>query len=273
MIEIAEAKYISSQIELETKNKRITQVDIKRNPHQFAWFNHDDEYYKKHIDGAKILRVKQSGSMIRIILDSNIEIVFGEDIIFSYHDIKQDIGKNQMALFFEDGFVLEVRAKLYGFFLIGYQTDLETSNQYYRQSIHAIDLFDDSFTYAYFLKATKMNENKTSIKAALATDQHLPGVGNGTIQDILFYSGISPEHKVSMLTDEQKHTIYKVLVDKVKNMHASGGRDSVLDIYGRYGGYKVQMSNLRDVCPICSQTLIKKAYMGGKVIYCPECQK
>jgi formamidopyrimidine-DNA glycosylase len=176
-------------------------------------------------------------------------------------------------LYFDNEMVLEIKAKLYGFFLLGKMEDLMSENQYFREAIHSIGVLDKDFSYEYFIHSTKMNQDKGSIKEALATDQHLPGIGNGTIQDILFEAKIRPERKISTLNEDDKKEIYKVLVQKVKTIFEHGGRDNTTDLFGRSGGYKVLMNSSSSSCPSCNTELVKKAYLGGKVIYCPSCQK
>jgi len=273
MIEFAEAKYITAQIDMELREKKIIKVEVNRNPHSFAWFNKNPAEYEQIIQNQKIKEAKSSGSMMRIILESEDELVFGEDIVFSYHDQKQDIGKNQLMLYFDHGMILEVKAKLYGFFLLAKMEELISKNQYFSKAVQSIGVLDKDFTYDYFVNATRMNDGKGSVKEALATDQHLPGIGNGTIQDVLFEAKIRPERKIATLSDNEKKEIFKALVQKTKTYFEHGGRDNTTDLFGRNGGYKVMMSSFNTLCPLCNAELVKKSFLGGKVIYCPNCQK
>jgi len=272
MIEYAEAKYITSQIDFELRGKTITHVEVNGNPHNLAWFNKDIQEYIHILEHAKIKESKSNGSMMRIIVESGVELVLGEDIVFSYHDQKKDIGKNQLLLYFDNDMVLEIKAKLYGFFLLGNMDDLMLGNPYFRSAIQSIGVFDRDFTYDYFINSTKLMIKKGSLKEALATDQHLPGIGNGTIQDVLFDAKIRPERKIATLNEGEKRDLYKSLVQKTKIIFEHGGRDNTTDLFGRCGGYKVMMSNTQTHCPTCHSELVKKAYLGGKVIYCPNCQ-
>jgi len=273
MIECAEAKYITAQINLELKGKKIIHVEINRNPHNFACFNKTPAEYEQIVQNQRVKEAKSSGSMIRIILESDDEIVFGEDIYFSYHDQNQEIGKNQVILYFDHGMVLEVKAKLYGFFLLANSDELIQKNLYFSKAVQSIGVMEKEFNYDYFINSTRMHEGKGSVKEALATDQHLPGIGNGTIQDVLFEAKIRPERKISSLSDDEKKEIFKALVLKTKMYYDYGGRDNTTDLFGRNGGYKVMMSSLNTLCPLCNTELVKKPFLGGKVIYCPNCQK
>src|SRR3989339_964961 len=151
MIEIAEAKYITAQIDFELKGMKIVKVEVNRNPHSFAWFNKSPAEYEQIVQNQKIKEAKSSGSMMRIILESEDELVFGEDIVFSYHDQKQEVGKNQLMLYFDHGMVLEIRTKLYGFFLIAKMDELISKNQYFSKAVQSIGVMDKDFTFDYFI--------------------------------------------------------------------------------------------------------------------------
>ena len=53
-----------------------------------------------------------------------------------------------------------------------------------------------------------------------------------------------------------------------------GGRDTEKDLLGNAGGYRTLMSRntLGRGCPVCGQEVVKEAYLGGTVYYCPVCQ-
>ncbi|MBE0701461.1 MAG: endonuclease VIII, partial [Acholeplasmataceae bacterium] len=129
-----------------------------------------------------------------------------------------------------------------------------------------------AFTYAYFIKETGLDKTTGTIKSALATQQHIPGFGNGTLQDVLFASKIVPERKVSSLTIQEKQTVFHEMKKTIKAMYLAGGRDQSTDLFGKLGGYKTVMTNQKSICPICNTPMTKKAYLGGKVIYCTTCQ-
>ena len=57
-------------------------------------------------------------------------------------------------------------------------------------------------------------------------------------------------------------------------MADGGGRDTETDLFGNPGGYTTLMSRntVGKPCGSCGAVIVKKAYMGGSVYYCPECQ-
>ena len=53
-----------------------------------------------------------------------------------------------------------------------------------------------------------------------------------------------------------------------------GGRNTEKDLFGRPGGYAVRLSRntCAEPCPRCGGPIVKEAYLGGAVYYCPHCQ-
>ncbi|MEZ7820866.1 MAG: endonuclease VIII, partial [Patescibacteria group bacterium] len=110
--------------------------------------------------------------------------------------------------------------------------------------------------------------------AFLATEQRIPGLGNGTLQDILFVSGINPQTKIKALSNEDLEKIYFIIKSTIKDISEKKGRDIEKDIYGNKGSYKTILSNktYKQPCPKCKGDIIKKSYLGGTVYFCPNCQ-
>jgi formamidopyrimidine-DNA glycosylase len=115
---------------------------------------------------------------------------------------------------------------------------------------------------------------KLSLKAFLATEQRIPGIGNGVLQDILFNSRLHPKQKVKDVNEEQKKFLYHILISTLKDMTAQGGRDTEKNLFGNYGMYKTKMSKntLDQPCPVCKTPIAKGSYMGGSIYFCPTCQ-
>jgi formamidopyrimidine-DNA glycosylase len=58
-------------------------------------------------------------------------------------------------------------------------------------------------------------------------------------------------------------------------MTDKGGRDMEKDLYGQPGGYVCLLSKntLDKPCPVCGETLVRQAYLGGNIYFCPGCQR
>jgi len=75
-----------------------------------------------------------------------------------------------------------------------------------------------------------------SVKAFLATKQRIPGLGNGVLQDILFYAGIHPKKKIGSLSENEKERIFLNIKEVLSEMTRLRGRDTEKDIWGQPGG-------------------------------------
>jgi formamidopyrimidine-DNA glycosylase len=95
------------------------------------------------------------------------------------------------------------------------------------------------------------------------------------LQDILFNCGIHPKRKKSSLTDFEMGELFYSLKTTLRRMTDDGARDTEKDFLGQNGGYKTILSKntLKNPCPNCGGSIVKEAYHGGAVYYCPVCQK
>ena len=84
-----------------------------------------------------------------------------------------------------------------------------------------------------------MKEKKNiSAKAFLATEQRIPGLGNGVLQDILFHAKLHPKRKIFSLSDIEKATLFRSLKNTLQAMADGGGRDTETDFLGDKGRYR-----------------------------------
>ncbi len=273
MIEIAEAYALSQQLDQLFKNKKITSVEVLNKPHKFCWLNHEVNVYKEKLENHMITSVKSLAHFIVITFDTGNELACSEDVNFIYHENCISSKNQQLLMTFNSGDQLELKVKLYGFMLLGEHDHLMEESPYYKVAQEAISPLSQSFTFDYFMKVSELDQKKGSVKEALATKQHIPGLGNGTLQDILFDAMISPKRKVNTLEKDDHEKLYHSVKKIIIKMIDQGGRDIVLDAHGNPGGYETLMHSKRENCPRCSEKLIKESYLGGKVIYCPSCQK
>jgi formamidopyrimidine-DNA glycosylase len=114
-----------------------------------------------------------------------------------------------------------------------------------------------------------------SAKAFLATEQRIPGLGNGVLQDILWTAHIHPKCKMGELTEQETQAMFEAVKHVLAAMTAQGGRDTERDLFGQPGGYKTVLSrNTVDTpCPVCGTPIKKASYLGGSIYTCEGCQK
>jgi formamidopyrimidine-DNA glycosylase len=148
-------------------------------------------------------------------------------------------------------------------------------NRYYKVAKEKISPFSAKFDRAYFDRIISGPEvQKLSLKALLATEQRIPGLGNGVLQDILFAAGMHPKKKVLALAGKDRKVLFDALKATLSAMAAKGGRDTEMDLFGHPGGYKTVLSKntVNRPCPKCGTLIKKESYLGGSIYYCSKCQ-
>ena len=82
-------------------------------------------------------------------------------------------------------------------------------NQYYFLAKEKLSPLSNEFDRTYFDSIISAPGNeKISTKALLATEQRIPGLGNGVLQDILYNARIHPKRKVNTFTDTDIENLY-----------------------------------------------------------------
>jgi len=150
----------------------------------------------------------------------------------------------------------------------------KNDNPYYLIAKGKPSPFSDAFTLGYFLNLFTPKDLRLSLKAFLATNQRIPGLGNGVLQDILFNAGFHPRKKVDSLDENDKNGLFVAIKETLLNMMELGGRDTEKDIYGNPGGYTANLSKntMGSPCKRCGSQIMKEAYLGGSVYFCSGCQ-
>ncbi len=273
MLEIPESKTISLQAGKTLINRKITAVIKATSPHKFAFYNGDPSEYSKLLTGKNVIASRGHGMFVDLICDANVCITIGDGTNMRYYlTSEQRPDKHQLLIEFDDGSCIAFSVAMYGG-IWAYKGAFD--NKYHRRSIASISPLDNAFNETVLDGIFKSTSKDISLKALLATEQRIPGLGNGVLQDILFNARLHPRCKKSVLSDFQKAGLFKSLKSTLKKMTDEGGRDTEKDLFGNSGGYKTLLSKntLQDPCPNCAGTIVKMAYLGGAVYFCPACQK
>lgn len=273
MLEIGETTIISNQMNGLFSGKNVKEVIVGETPHKFAWFYEPVTNYIDYLVGNQFIEATSIGSMIEITFGQDVKMIFGEgeDIIYvsSQDEIPQ---KHQLLILFDDNTGFRVKIKLYGWLLVGKTEDLYRDILYYRLAKERPNVLSKGFTLEYFVNnIIKLNAGQ-SLKAALATKQNIPGLGNGTIQDILWNAQVHPKTKVSYLTENEKVSLYHSIINTVNDIIVNGGRSTEITLFGQPGNYQVQMSNQSKHCIRCKSVIMTENYLGGKIYFCKSCQ-
>lgn len=273
MIEIPEALHLAKQINEALIGKKITGAVTESSPHKFAWYHGDPKVYDTILKGKVIEGAAAWGGLLEI-KAGQAYILFGDGVNLRYHSGEEYLpSKHQLLITFDDGSALSASVQMYGG-LWCYQEG-EFNNPYFLIAKQKPSPLSNCFDYDYFMQIIEAAPTRTiTVKALLATEQRIPGLGNGVLQDILWQSGLNPRRKLNTLSEEEKNKLFCTLKAVLAKMAELGGRNTERDLYGSPGGYKTVMSknNTDAVCPICTIEIVKENYMGGSVYYCPSCQ-
>ena len=272
MIEIPESLTIAKQLNETVQGKKILAVETEHSQHTFAWYSGKPDFYSNVMTGRIIDKSIGIGSMVEVTMDEYSFVVGdGTNIRYFKRDEKLP-AKYQARITLEDESNLICTVQMYGaIFLI--QPHKE-KNPYYLVAKEKPLPNTENFTYQYFKSLFDDVFGTMSVKAFLATEQRIPGLGNGVLQDILLKAGLHPKRKVGTITESGRRGIYESIVETLEKMTIAGGRNTEKDLFGNKGGYQSLLSKntVGKPCPYCGNIIQKASYMGGTVYFCPMCQ-
>ncbi|WP_295940882.1 DNA-formamidopyrimidine glycosylase family protein [uncultured Alistipes sp.] len=272
MIETPESCTFAKQAVELLAGKTITDVFNATHPHKFTWYKGDPADYKTLLVGKKVRSAEGHGAFLDLHLDDETHIALSDGVIIRYYTSGSDVPpKYQLLITFDDDSFLVFTVAMYGG-IIAFQRTYD--NPYYQGALTKPSPLNDRFDAAYFRGLVAAAKPNLSAKAFLATEQRIPGLGNGVLQDILFKAKIHPKRKLATMGEEEFETIFSTVKSTLKEMTDRGGRDTEKNLLGEYGGYHVLLSKntYTDPCPVCGGMIVKEAYLGGAVYYCPHCQ-
>lgn len=272
MLELPESKVYAKQMNETIVGKRIVSVMMDQSPHKFAFYSMNASEYPRILEGMKIKGCQSFGGMIEVDFDEY-KLIFADGAYPRYHKTSQSLPKkHQMMIELDDGSYITVGIQMYG--VISLSELKESPSEYYDLAVVKPSPLTDGFTYSYFHRIYEKSPKKISAKALLATEQRIPGLGNGVLQDILFLAGIHPKRSIQTLTEEELEKLYQTTLSVLESMIEEEGRDTEKDFFGAEGKYMTYMSKKTYLspCPNCGSEIRKAAYMGGTVYYCEKCQ-
>ena len=273
MIELPEAAVLANQINEAVGGKKIKHVIAAHSPHKLAWYFGDPQEYRSLLTGKVISKAVSFGGQVEITA-GNAKLLFSDGVNLRYYNKGEGLpNKHQLLLEFDDGSFLVGSVQMYG----GLSAFPEGKNdsKYYLIAKEKPPPLSDDFDEAYFNSLFDEGTAKLSLKAFLATEQRIPGLGNGVLQDILFNAKMHPKKKVNSLSITDQRVLFDSIKDTLSEMTAKGGRDTENDLSGKPGGYKAKLSknNVGQPCSVCGTLIKKEAYLGGSIYYCDRCQR
>ncbi len=271
MIELPEAVVLAKQVDSALRDKRILTATANQSPHKFAWYSGDPANYR-HLLAGKIIRAAAAyGNHVEIYADDMTLVI---STPMRYHTAGEKVPqKHQLLLEFDDHTATSCVVQMWGVLLCLREGEKSGLPDYYIAKQKPSPL-SDLFDRAYFDGLFDENTGGLSAKAFLATEQRIPGLGNGVLQDILWKARIHPRRKMAELPDSAIRDMYGAVKGVLAEMVARGGRDTERDLFGRPGGYKTILSKntVGTPCPVCGTSIRKEPYLGGSIYYCAGCQ-
>ena len=273
MLEIPEAAVLAAQVSDRVVGHTIADVAVLASPHRFAFFTGDPEDYRAVLTGRTLTSAVAWGGLVEVGVGDR-SLVFGDGVNLRLHEAGAALpSKHQLLLTFSDGCSLSAGVQMYGQLSL---VDPETyDNPHYLVARQRPSPLTDAFSPAFFddlIGAPGLE--KLSLKALLATEQRIPGLGNGVLQDILWHARLNPRRRLVTVDAAGRSGLYAAIRDVLARMTASGGRDTETDLCGWAGGYATVLSRLTlgRPCPRCEASVVKQPYLGGSVYFCPVCQ-
>ena len=274
MIELPEAFNLADQLRETVNGKRVAGVVVGQTPHGLAWYYGDHTKFADLLMGKRIEGAEGHGGLVEISAGDS-SILFGEGMNIRYQEkANERPAKHQLLLEFEDGTSLSATVQMYGGVGVFLKGSLD--NPYYKVAKERPSPLSTEFDREQFrVIASAPGAGKLSLKALLATEQRIPGLGNGVLQDILFNARMHPKRKVSDLGEKDLDALFVSVKETLASMAHSGGRDTESDLFGRPGGYRTALCKNTSgrPCPICNGHIGKESYMGGSIYFCRSCQR
>lgn len=272
MIEIPEASVLTQQLTATIRGKTIRRVVAAHSPHSFAWYSGDPAQYPELLTGKTIGAANNFGGMVEIQVD-DVALLFGDGVNLRFYQTCADQpAKHQLLVEFADDTSLCGTVAMYGG--LWCFTHGTHDNPYYLVAKEKPSPLTKAFDFDYFSALFTPESEKLSLKAFLATQQRIPGLGNGVLQDILYCANLHPKRKTASMHPTEREILFQSIKTTLEQMALFGGRDTERDLFGSPGGYLTRMSKntVGKPCLVCDSIVQKQAYMGGSIYFCPGCQ-
>jgi len=273
MIELPEAITLSKQLNDTINGKIISNVIAAHTKQKLTWYYGNPEKYQHLLHNKKIGTTNAFGGFVEISAQ-NMKILFRDGINLRFFEDRSMIpDKHQFLLEFVDKSMLIASVQMYGG--VGCFIQNELDNTYYTVAKEKPSPLSKGFDEEYFNTLISDDHvQNLSLKAFLATEQRIPGLGNGVLQDILFNAKVHPKQKITNISEKQTRHLFESIKTTLTEMVNKNGRNTERDLFGRPGEYRTKMckNTVGKRCDVCKSTIIKSNYMGGSIYFCPGCQ-
>ena len=279
MIEMPEAATLARQMNAELAGKTISRFSRGTQTHRFLWLNRPDEEYERILPGKAISGAGYYGRSIYLFMGAENLLWWsdaGGKILYHAPGVKPP-PKVHLVWEFSDGSHLT-----YGLQMWGAVKLLEASEFSDRPGAETgLPPLHPDFTFERLDRMLDEYPEKRSkgikgflVATGYAVPNHINGLGNAIVQDILFHARLSPKRKIPDITPNERQRLYDAIQSTVAEAIEKGGRYDETDLYGDKGGYVRLMDSksVQTACPNCGTDIQKISYLGGACYLCPSCQ-
>lgn len=273
MIELPESYVLADQINRTVAGRRITSAVAGHSPHAFAWYTGDPAEYDRKLSGKTITTADVFNGGVRIKADDMVLLI---STPIRYHPPgPKRPAKHQLLIELDDGSALTCTVQMWGT-MFCYRAGEEAAGIPVHHVVSPTPSpLENEFDRACFDRLVEAERPRNlPAKAFLATEQRIPGLGNGVLQDVLWTARVHPKRKMGTLSDAGLTALFRAVKTVLADMRDRGGRDTERDLFGRPGGYLTVLSRntLDTPCPVCDTPIRREAYLGGAIYYCRGCQ-
>lgn len=274
MIELPEAMVIAEQMSREVRGKQIRAGEFGRAPHKFAFASMATDGYAATLPGKRAGEASTRGSLILLALEPGFVLVLGGggERILLHRDGTTLPKKHQLLLAFEDGALLSVSVQGWGAVLLLEEAEVATHPWCGREGLSPLS---PDFTWQRFEELFDHIENpRDSVKHFAISSPGIMGVGNGYLQDILYWAKLHPRRRAVSLSMEERRALFQATRKVLREAVKLRGRETERDLHNQPGRYRRLMDSeqVGQPCRDCGTAIQKIAFLGGACYFCPRCQ-
>jgi len=279
MIEMPEAATLARQMNAELTGKTIVCFARGSQTHRFLWLNRPDEEYESILPGKTITGASSYGRSIYLSMGDENMLWWGDagGKILYHAPGENTPAKHHLGWEFRDGSHLTYALQMWGAVKL---LDASEFDERPHDETGLPPLHPD-FTFERFDAMLDEYPEKTSkgikgflVATGYSIPNHVHGLGNAIVQDILFHARLSPKRKIPDINPDERQRLYDAIQSTVADAIEAGGRHDEYDLYGNQGGYVRLMDSktANTPCPNCGMDIQKISYLGGACYLCPNCQ-
>ncbi len=277
-VELPEAYIIAEQLNEVLPGKEVESYRLEdyERLQRIGFLNKDLNVFEGLVGGS-VDSATSRGNVVLVKLDNGMNLLLGPEYggRILYHEDGEDAPRKiHLRMDFTDGAAMTVRLTGMGFIQAHDGDSLSESYVYKRDFSGTPSPLDDVFTYEIFSR--QLAENNNMLKTVLVGKSALlVGLSNSAFQDIIYRARLHPKRKGSQLTEGEKRALFDAIKVVIEERLRLGGKDQFIDIHGKRGGYRPAMGpNLKNKsCPRCGTPIEGMQVGGGRVYFCPKCQK